>query len=96
MLCCGQDPQFLSYAGKIHAVKLEEAAKLLKFHASKVQQASTRCRLPRKVAAAAVMLLQRVYLHISVLDRDPADLTMCCIYLACKASLAQCEQLSID
>ncbi|KAK9811055.1 hypothetical protein WJX73_009567 [Symbiochloris irregularis] len=70
--------------GKVHAVKLEEASKLLRYFSIKIQEASAKFKLPKKVAGAAIIFLQRTYLHISILDRDPADLVMCCIYLACK------------
>lgn len=72
------------YKGKLHAVKLDEAAKLLKFYATKIQDARGHFRLPRKVTGAAIMYLQRLYLEFSVLDRDPVDLFISCIYLACK------------
>ena len=81
---CSCDFQRLENAGKLHAVKLDEAAKLLKYYAIKIQGARAVFRLPRKVAGAAINYLQRLYLHFSVLDRDPADMFICCLYLACK------------
>ena len=70
--------------GKLHAVKAEEAAKLLRYYCSKVQEACQLVRLPSKVSAAAVLFLQRVYVHASLLDHNPEELFLPCIYLACK------------
>lgn len=66
---------------------MDEAAKLLKYYAGKIQEAGPLLRLPRKVVGAATIFLQRLYLHISIMDRDPADLFVCCLYLAGKVGL---------
>ena len=73
--------------GKLHAVKLDEAAKLLRYYCGKIQEACQATHLPSKVAAAAVIYLQRVYVSCSVLDHNPEALFLPCIYLACKVCL---------
>ena len=65
-------------------MKADEAAKLLRYYCSKVQEACQLVRLPSKVSAAAVMFLQRAYVHASLLDLNPEELFLPCIYLACK------------
>ena len=71
---------------KLHAIKSDEGGKLLRYYCSKVQEACQLVRLPSKVSAAAVLFFQRVYVHASLLDHNPEDLFLPCIYLACKAS----------
>ena len=63
---------------------LEEEDKLLKYYAGKIQSICQALQLPDKVRATALTYLKRAYLSFSVLDHNPKDTMLACIYLAGK------------
>lgn len=79
----GQSP-FSWSAGKIKAVTLEEEQRLLRYYASKIQGICLALHFPDKVRATALTFLKRAYLSFSVLDHNPKNIMLACIYLAGK------------
>ena len=75
---------------------MEDEARLRRFYEGKIQQVCKGIGFPSKVAAAAVLFFKRFYLSCSALDRDPKDIMLTCIYLACKVTQAQCTYMLCD
>ncbi len=71
-------------AGKIKAVSLEDEQKLLRYYASKLQGICQALQFPDKVRATALIYLKRAYLSFSILDHNPKNIILACIYLAGK------------
>lgn len=65
---------------------LEEEQKLLKYYACKIQGICQALHFPDKVRATALTFLKRAYLSFSVLDHNPKNIMLACIYLAGKVS----------
>ncbi|KAG0574966.1 hypothetical protein KC19_VG306500 [Ceratodon purpureus] len=65
-------------------LSIEEELLVRRFYENKIQQVCAAFRLPNKIQATAIMYFKRFYQQWSVMEHDPKNIMLTCIYLACK------------
>lgn len=65
-------------------LSIDEELLLRRFYENKIQQVCAAFRLPNKIQATAIMYFKRFYQQWSVMEHDPKNIMLTCIYLACK------------
>lgn len=65
-------------------LSVEEELLVRRFYENKIQQVCAAFRLPYKIQATAIMYFKRFYQQWSVMEHDPKNIMLTCIYLACK------------
>eukprot|EP01026_Neomeris_dumetosa_P053792 TRINITY_DN4813_c0_g1_i6.p1 TRINITY_DN4813_c0_g1~~TRINITY_DN4813_c0_g1_i6.p1 ORF type:complete len:340 (-),score=61.52 TRINITY_DN4813_c0_g1_i6:388-1407(-) len=68
----------------INFLTVEEELTLLKFYEAKIQEFCKKLRIPRRVCGVAMIFFKRYYIRYSVMEKDPLNVMMTSIYLACK------------
>eukprot|EP01023_Acetabularia_acetabulum_P028650 TRINITY_DN2703_c0_g1_i4.p1 TRINITY_DN2703_c0_g1~~TRINITY_DN2703_c0_g1_i4.p1 ORF type:complete len:341 (-),score=66.80 TRINITY_DN2703_c0_g1_i4:271-1293(-) len=68
----------------IEFLTVEEELTLLRFYESKIQEFCRKLRIPRRVLGVAMIFFKRYYIRYSVMEKDPLNLMMTSIYVACK------------
>eukprot|EP01025_Chloroclados_australasicus_P063963 TRINITY_DN8485_c0_g3_i1.p3 TRINITY_DN8485_c0_g3~~TRINITY_DN8485_c0_g3_i1.p3 ORF type:complete len:337 (-),score=64.82 TRINITY_DN8485_c0_g3_i1:648-1658(-) len=68
----------------IQFLTVEEEVTLVRFYESRMQDFCRRLRIPRRVCSVAMIFFKRYYIRYSVMEKDPLNVMMTAIYLACK------------
>ncbi|KAK9292598.1 hypothetical protein L1049_020572 [Liquidambar formosana] len=63
---------------------IEEEKRLRIFYEFKIQEVCEAFHFPHKIQATALMYFKRFYLQWSVMEHHPKNITLTCIYAACK------------
>ncbi|GAQ83756.1 Cyclin family protein [Klebsormidium nitens] len=65
-------------------LSVADEAVLRRHYEGKLQPVCKAFSFPHKIQATALLYFKRFYLHHSVMDVDPKDIMLTCVYLACK------------
>jgi cyclin H len=66
-------------------LKIDEEKLLRAFYEFKIQEVCDAFKFPRKIQATALIYFKRFYLQWSVMEHNPKEIMLTCIYTACKA-----------
>lgn len=63
---------------------VDEELLLQRFYQQKIQQVCAAFSFPHKIQAAAILYFKRFFLNWSVMEHDPKQIMLTCIYISCK------------
>lgn len=63
---------------------VEEEILIQRFYEQKIQQVCAAFSFPHKIQATAILYLKRFFLNWSVMEHDPKQIMLTCIYISCK------------
>ncbi|XP_073226966.1 cyclin-H1-1-like isoform X1 [Cicer arietinum] len=80
---------------QIKPVSIEEEQCIKVFYENKLQEVCNNLHFPHKIQATALIFFKRFYLRWSVMEHQPNNLMLTCIYAACKIeeNLVSAEEL---
>lgn len=65
-------------------LSVDEELLILRFYEQKIQQVCAAFSFPHKIQATAILYFKRFFLNWSVMEHDPKQIMLTCIYISCK------------